>query len=82
METQTDVNVNMNIFYKDSVFKAFPTNYLAMRYSDDEGETWSDLNIVSTFKPEESKFLVVGPGVGKQITTGEYAGRLLVPLYS
>lgn len=82
LETQTDVNVNMNIFYKDSVFKAFPTNYLAMRYSDDEGETWSDLNIVSTFKPEESKFLVVGPGVGKQITTGEYAGRLLVPLYS
>ena len=82
LETQTDTDVNMNIFYKDSVFKAFPTNYLAMRYSDDEGETWSDLNIVSTFKPEESKFLVVGPGVGKQITTGEYAGRLLVPLYS
>ena len=72
----------MNIFYKDSVFKAFPTNYLAMRYSDNEGDTWSDLKIVSSFKPENSKFLVVGPGVGKQISKGEHEGRLIVPLYS
>ncbi len=82
IEIQTDQDVNMNVFYKDSVFKAFPTNYLAMRYSDDEGDTWSGLQIVSSFKPENSKFLVVGPGVGKQISTGEYAGRLIVPLYS
>lgn len=82
IESKTDADVDMNVFYKDSVFKAFPTNYLAMRYSDNEGDTWSDLNIVSTFKPENSKFLVVGPGVGKQISTGQYAGRLLVPLYS
>ena len=53
-----------------------------MKYSDDEVDNWSDLNIVSTFKPEESKFLVLGPGIGKQITTGENAGRLIVPLYS
>lgn len=82
LETKTDVDVNMNVFYKDAVFKVFPTNYIAMRYTDDEGATWSDLKIVSSFKPEKSKFLVVGPGVGKQISTGEYAGRLLVPLYS
>lgn len=82
IESKRDVDVNMNIFYKDSVFKAFPTNYLAMRYSDDEGASWSDLDIVSSFKPEVSKFLVVGPGIGKQISTGENAGRLLVPLYS
>lgn len=81
-ETKTDTDVNMNIFYKDSVFQAFPTNYIAMRYTDDEGNTWSDLNIMSSFKPEVSKFLVVGPGVGKQIENGAYAGRLLVPLYS
>lgn len=82
LETPTDTDVNMNVFYKDSMFKVFPTNYLAMKYSDDEGDNWSDLNIVSTFKPEESKFLVLGPGIGKQITTGENAGRLIVPLYS
>lgn len=82
IESRTDVDVDMNIFYKDSVLKAYPTNYLAMRYSDNEGETWSDLKIESSFKPEGSKFLVVGPGVGKQIATGQYAGRLLVPLYS
>lgn len=82
IESKTDMEVNMNIFYKDSVFKAFPTNYLAMRYSDNEGDTWSDLKIVSSFKPENSKFLVVGPGVGKQISKGEHEGRLIVPLYS
>lgn len=82
LETATDVDVNMNVFFKDSLFKVFPTTYLAMKYSDDEGETWSDLNIVSSFKPENSKFLVVGPGVGKQISKGEYKGRLIVPLYS
>lgn len=82
LETATDVDVNMNVFFKDSLFKVFPTTYLAMKYSDDEGETWSDLNIVSSFKPENSKFLVVGPGIGKQISKGEYKGRLIVPLYS
>lgn len=82
LETKTDTDVTMKVFYKDAVFKVFPTNYLAMRYSDDEGDTWSDLEIVSTFKPEVSKFLVVGPGVGIQISKGEHAGRLLVPLYS
>ena len=82
LETQTDTDVNMNVFYKDADFKVFPTTYLAMKYSDDEGESWSDLQIVSTFKPEESKFLVLGPGVGKQIANGEHAGRLIVPLYS
>lgn len=82
LETATDVDVNMNVFYKDSLFKVFPTTYLAMKYSDDEGETWSDMNIVSSFKPENSKFLVVGPGVGKQISKGECEGRLILPLYS
>lgn len=82
LETATNVDVNMNVFYKDSLFKVFPTTYLAMKYSDDEGETWSNLNIVSSFKPENSKFLVLGPGVGKQISKGQYKGRLIVPLYS
>lgn len=81
-EVKTDVDVNMNVFYKDSVFSVYPTTYLAMKYSDDEGQTWSDLKILSSFKPETEKFLVVGPGVGKQISTGENTGRLIVPLYS
>lgn len=81
-EVRTDTDVKMNVFYKDSDFLVYPTNYLAMKYSDDEGNTWSDLKIISSFKPENEKFLVVGPGVGKQITTGTYTGRLIVPLYS
>ncbi|HIT90643.1 MAG TPA: exo-alpha-sialidase, partial [Candidatus Merdenecus merdavium] len=81
-EIKTDVDIKMNVFYKDSDFLIYPTNYLAMKYSDDEGATWSDLKIISSFKPENEKFLVVGPGVGKQISVGEYKGRLIVPLYS
>ena len=82
LESKTNTDVGMNVFYKDSYFKVFPTTYLAMKYSDNEGDTWSDLNIVSSFKPEISKFLVLGPGVGKQIQNGPKSGRLIVPLYS
>ena len=42
IEEQTDVDVNMCVFYKDSVFTLLPTNYLVMKYSDNEGTTWSD----------------------------------------
>lgn len=41
LETPTDVDVAMNVFYKDSYFKVFPTAYLGMTYSDDGGNTWN-----------------------------------------
>lgn len=81
-ETQTDVAVPMHLFYRDSLFQAFPTNYLAMVYSDDGGETWSSPRLLSYLKPEDEKLLVTGPGVGIQIVRGHWAGRLVVPVYS
>ena len=36
-EERTNVDVNMCVFYKDSVFQLLPTNYLTYKYSDDDG---------------------------------------------
>lgn len=81
-EEKTDKSVNMNVFYKDSYFKVLPTNYLAMKYSDDEGETWSSMVLLNTLKADSEKLLITGPGVGIQIKNGENKGRLVVPIYT
>lgn len=81
-EVRTDVDVAMNVFYKDSLFKVFPTSYLGMVYSDDEGLTWSSMQLLNTLKSDSEKLLITGPGVGIQIQKGDYAGRLVVPVYS
>ncbi len=82
LETATDVDVAMNVFYKDSYFKVFPTAYLGMTYSDDEGVTWSSMQLLNTLKSNSEKLLITGPGAGIQIQNGTYAGRLVVPVYS
>lgn len=81
-EVQTDVDVAMNVFYKDSVFKVYPTSYLGMVYSDDEGLSWSSMQLLNTLKSDSEKLLITGPGVGIQIKNGTYSGRLVVPVYS
>lgn len=81
-EFKTDVDVPMNVFYKDSLFKVFPTAYLGMISSDDEGLTWSPMTLLNTLKSDAEKLLITGPGVGIQIKNGQYAGRLVVPVYS
>lgn len=81
-ETAGNVDVPMNIFYKDSLFKVYPTAYLGMKYSDDEGKTWSSMTLLNTLKSDSEKLLITGPGVGIQIANGDYAGRLVVPIYS
>lgn len=82
VEEQTDVDVNMCVFYKDSVFNLLPTNYLVMKYSDDEGTTWSDMTILGKFRDVNSRMVLFGPGVGTQIKNGTYAGRLLISAYN
>ncbi|MPQ43486.1 sialidase domain-containing protein [Clostridium tarantellae] len=71
-----------NIFGATSELKAFGTSYLALIYSDDEGETWSKPNFISgQFKKEWMSFLGTGPGRGIQIKNGVKAGRLIFPVY-
>ena len=79
---ETDKDVPMNIMYADAVFKALPTTWLYMKYSDDDGKTWSDPILLNGMvKAEDSRVLVTGPGRGMQIKNGEYKGRLIVPVY-
>lgn len=81
-ETNTNKDVTMNVFYKDAIFKVFPTTYLGMKYSDNGGQTWSGLHLLNELKSNAEKILVTGPGVGIQIQNGDYSGRLVVPVYS
>lgn len=81
-EEKTDVDVNQCVFYKDSLFHVRPTNFLTMKYSDDEGLTWSDLHILGNFRDVNKRMVLFGPGVGTQIKTGEYAGRLIISAYN
>ncbi|MBR5201770.1 MAG: exo-alpha-sialidase [Clostridia bacterium] len=62
------VKVQQNIFYSASELKCYKTTYLWMRYSDDNGKTWSHPTILSEqIKNEKESFLGVGPGRGAVI---------------
>ena len=63
-----NVKVHKTIFYSDAEFKCFKTTYLWLKYSDDNGKTWSLPEIISPMvKSEREGFLGVGPGRGMAI---------------
>lgn len=84
--------------YKDGVYKGniymksgpdagelrvLNTSYLWMVTSDDDGKTWSDpVDITPQVKEDWCLFFGTGPGVGIQLHTGNYDGRLVVPIYT
>lgn len=60
-----NIKVQQNIFYSAAEFKCYKTTYLWLRYSDDNGKTWSHPQIISDqVKKEKESFLGVGPGRG------------------
>lgn len=91
--TNYNVNVNSMELTKDGVaagnvmtasceLKVYGTSYLSLIYSDDDGETWSEpIDINSDIKADWMKFLGTGPGAGIQVKNGEYAGRIVFPVY-
>lgn len=81
-EVTTDVDVKQNVFYKDSLFKVLPTNFIVMKYSDDHGNTWSSMKILGKFKGDNQRMPLYGPGVGTQIKNGKYAGRMIISMYN
>ena len=61
----SDKMVQQNVFYGEADFCAYNTCYLWMRYSDDNGATWSAPVILSSqVKSEKESFLGIGPGQG------------------
>ncbi len=63
-----DVRIHQNVFYSCAELKCYKTTYLWLRYSDDNGKTWSKPKIISEqVKKEKESFLGVGPGRGAVI---------------
>lgn len=79
---KTGEEVNMNIMYKDALFKPLRTTYIYLIYSDDNGKSWSDpVDLNPMVKAEDKGFMGVCPGRGIQLENGEFAGRLIFTAY-
>lgn len=78
-EYKNGIMVNMNIFYKDSLFKVTPTNYLAYITSDDFGENWSHPVLLPPLMGLNRNSTYLGPGKGLVVST---TGRLIFPSYT
>ncbi len=62
------ISVQQNVFYAEAELKCYKTTYLWLKYSDDNGKTWSEPEIISPMVKNESEgFLGVGPGRGISI---------------
>lgn len=80
-QINSDKQVQQNVFFSSADYHVFPTSYLAMRYSDDNGASWSSLNIVSgSIKQDSEGFLGVCPGRGA-LTAVNGKERILFPVY-
>ncbi len=63
------IRVQQNVFYSAAELQMYRTVYLCMRYSDDNGKTWSKPILLSDkLKEDNEKFFGICPGRGKVIT--------------
>lgn len=69
-------NVDTNLFFGDSPYQTWPTNYLYFTTSSDGGKTWSEPDLLNMKKPSEQT-LLIGPGRG-HVTSG---GRIVFTAY-
>lgn len=52
-----------------------------LTWSDDEGATWSELKDVTKMIRPGSRIAAGSPGIGIQLSRGDYKGRVIMPLY-
>ncbi len=72
-QTGSDKKVQQNVFYNNAELSCYLTAYLTMRYSDDNGKTWScPINLSAQIKNENESFLGIAPGRG---FVTEYNGK-------
>lgn len=75
------VQVKQNLYYEESDFHMFPTCYLSLKYSDDNGKTWSAPRILNPeLKEENENFYGIGPGRGF-VTTYNGKERIIFCAY-
>lgn len=76
------VTVNQNVFYADAELRCFKTTYLWMRYSDDNGKTWSaPVNLTAQVKADLEYFLGICPGRGFVTTLPDGTERIIFMVY-
>lgn len=68
--------VDTNLFFSNSPWQVYPTNYLYLTTSTDEGATWSEPALLDVKKSSEQSYLV-GPGRG--LVTSD--GTIIFPCY-
>ncbi|WP_086428552.1 sialidase family protein [Staphylococcus cornubiensis] len=79
VEYKNGKKVNMNIFYKDALFKVVPTNFIAYTSSKDYGEHWSTPKMMPPVMGESRNAPFLGPGRG---VVESQKGRILIPSYT
>ena len=76
------VTVTQNVFYADAELRCLSTTYLWMRYSDDNGKTWSEpVNITAQVKTNSEYFLGICPGRGFVTTLEDGTERIIFMVY-
>ena len=76
------VTVNQNVFYADAELRCFSTTYLWMRYSDDNGASWSEpVILTSQVKTDAEYFLGICPGKGFVTTLEDGTERIIFMVY-
>ena len=61
-----------NLFFSDSPYQLYPTSYISLQTSTDNGATWSAPTLVNA-KPDGIAWMVMGPGSGLALDDGNLA---------
>ena len=76
-----NILVQQSVYYTDAELHCYYTSYIWLRYSDDNGKTWSDpVNLSYFIKNSKEKFLGVCPGRGI-VTTVNGKERIIFAVY-
>lgn len=78
-ERHNGKQVPMNVFYKDSLFKVTPTNYIAMTTSQNRGESWEQFKLLPPFLGEKHNETYLCPGQGLALKS---SNRLIFATYT
>ncbi|VLQ53914.1 sialidase B (Neuraminidase B) [Streptococcus pneumoniae] len=78
-ERHNGKQVPMNVFYKDSLFKVTPTNYIAMTTSQNRGESWEQFKLLPPFLGEKHNGTYLCPEQGLALKS---SNRLIFATYT